>query len=253
MDRGAFSAMQRSKKTITPKAYFAPRVNFSTGKIEGAEVVTTFAHRDVAITLDSISNQNLRNLTICRTFDSIFKQALSFQGVLQQHSIFIPMSFRLSTSQLNNTAFACSMKYLALSYNVHPSQICLIIQNSYDLISNKIITSNIIILRLIGFKLCLSEAEKSHHPLLALCQLPLSELEIDSNSLHSTQAQGSICGTQLHAALSIAKTKELSLTVKNISTYQKMHLASQLGFESGQGSLLSEPLSTIDFIGLYLP
>lgn len=227
--------------------YFQPKVDMSTNKVVGAEVLVRWTPPEGGILpparfLDTIRNYGFLDDMLI----AITTKALSF---LRNNNLIgkLKLSINLEAEQLDKPHLP-EMIHLLLTEQRVPAH-CLILEVTETGLMQAPITSieNLVRLRLLGCGISIDDFGAGFSSLQRICEMPCTELKLDASFTRSV-THNSRTQIAVECIQRLAEKLNIELVVEGIETLSQQQQLQRLKCNVGQGYLFSRPLNQSDFL-----
>lgn len=240
--------MRRAITANEFRAYFQPKFNLSTGKVNGVEVLARWQHPTMGILAPSVFLPILESFGLLDEllYDQL-RQSLALQCYMNEQGCSTNFAFNLHAAQLSNVELTDRIKTLLASYRVSGSGVTFELTES-GLIETPVTSlESLYRLRMMGCRLSIDDFGTGFSSLQRLCQLPFNEIKLDGEFVRSLDQEP---GRQavISSTLELGKTLGMSVVIEGIETNAQRVKLLELGCTVGQGYFFARPMNGADLL-----
>ena len=223
-------------------ACYFPIFELPRGRIEAIELVMRWHHPLLGALASDLFMPLVER---CGLFDelwmAILEQGLALYQVLKDEGHTVPLSIRISTTQLSDRQFCVRIRTLMHRYGCPHEHVCLDLagEGLYRLTVTE--QENLLRLHLMGCGLGLAGFGSGKGSSQLLCQLPFTQIRLDGQFIEGLPHEAR-CRAVVHHCLRLAVELQQRLTAVGVSTAEQHVALLTLGCESAQGHYLAPPL-----------
>ena len=225
------------------EAYYQPKFNIKNGTVSGLELLARWNHPTKGILTPASFLIAMEQYGLLdEMFFSLFDQGLNFQRECLSQGMPMKISFNLHAAQLTNRELISRIKTMLNCHNANGRGLIFEITESGLLKAPVISLENLLRLRMLGCGLSIDDFGAGFSSLKRLCQLPFSEIKLDSTFVQLLEQQPR-CKAAIKSMQTLSDSLGLALIVKGIETVKQHHIVAALGCTQGQGYLYAIPMA----------
>jgi len=228
--------------------YFQPQIGFNTRVLQTAEVLVRWQHPEKGLLLPDefiplAEKHELMNLLT----EEILMLAIKEYNKVIASELEVKISINLSAQNVNDLSMPEKLEGLLKHYKIDPKAITLEITESALMLRVSDSLDILNRLRMKGFSLSVDKFGTGFTSLVKLYQAPFTGLKIDKHFI-----QRSIIDQDTSAIIKLfillAKELKMKTVAEGIDSKELWDQLLDLGCNYAQGSYVSEPMTTDDFI-----
>ncbi|HEF4761897.1 TPA: EAL domain-containing response regulator [Pseudomonas putida] len=230
------------------RAYFQSKIDMSSGRPSGAEVLVRWVHPQRGILSP---DHFLAVVESCGRLDELllnmFTQGCQLQRDLRDCHKSFELSYNLSALQLTSTTLFDNIDDIRASYGISPSSCTFEVTEAGTLIAPVTSLENMIRLRLQGYGLSMDDYGVGFSSLVRLSQLPFNQVKLDKKivqDLHRKPMNELI----IRNTVELVKKLGISLVVEGIESAEQARTIKKLGCDFAQGFYFARPLSSTHLV-----
>lgn len=228
--------------------HLQPLVCFNKKQIQSAEILLRWQHPTKGLILPDdfiplAEEHKLMNLLT----EEVLGLAINEYHKLTASGINIKVSINLSAQNITDLSMPEKLEELVKNNQIEPDSIILEVTESA--LMNEISESLDILnrLRMKGFSLSIDDFGTGYSSLVKLYQAPFSELKIDQHFIMH-MATDPDAAAIVRICILLAKELKMHTVAEGIETEDIWNQLKELGCDIAQGSFITEPMPTEDFI-----
>ena len=228
--------------------HFQPLVCFNKKQLQSAEILMRWQHPTKGLILPeqflSLAEEHkLMNLLT----EEILRLTIIEYHKLTASGIDIKVSINLSAQNITDLSMPEKLEELVKNNQIEPDSIILEVTESA--LMNEISESLDILnrLRMKGFSLSIDDFGTGYSSLVKLYQAPFSELKIDQYFI-THMASDPDAAAIVRICILLAKELKMHTVAEGVETEAIWNQLKELGCDRAQGSFITAPMSTEDFI-----
>lgn len=225
------------------KAWYQPKVNLSTGEVEGVEVLTRWQHPASGILSPAVFMPVLEH---CGLLDELLFAQLDTSLRLQQQArsdgFVLNLAFNLHVTQLINSDLTSIVKRILKLHSAAGSSLTFELTESGLLESSVTSLETMVRLRMMGCQLSIDDFGAGFSSLQRLCQLPFNEIKLDGEFIRTLKHEPR-CRAAISSTLALGKSLGMSVVIEGIENKEEHDLLLGLGCTLGQGYFYARPMT----------
>ena len=226
--------------------YFHPKIDISSNKIAGAELLTRWQHPSKGLLGSEVFMHSIKEtkMILIITINTL-KKACQFIHA-HRKSFSGTFSFNVPARLLSMPDFIELAENTIISYDISPSQI------EFEILENEMIedfhniVANIQELKALGIKFSIGDFGVEYSSIGYLKKLPIDSIKIDKQFVLGMSDSAS--RELIKLIINISKVFGLLVIVEGIDSEEHLQLISESGADQYQGDYFSRPLCEQDFI-----
>ncbi|MDD1141013.1 EAL domain-containing protein [Pseudomonas sp. TNT2022 ID233] len=238
--------LQRGLRNKEFSAYFQPKFDLRSGKVDSAEVLARWNHPSRGTLSPANFVPLLKRMQLLN--DLLFQmleQGLALQTKLYGEGKFLNLAFNISLEQLRNGLLLEELKKRLLNHALPLSMITFeITEDCSGKVSSECV-EQLKGFKKLGVKLSMDDFGTGYSSLLRLCQVSFDEIKLAGEFTRSVDAEG-IHRSVIRSVLALARDLGITLVVEGIETAGQYIALLEMGAFIGQGFLCAQPMSVHD-------
>jgi diguanylate cyclase (GGDEF)-like protein len=229
-----------------------PIHNISTRELVGAEALSRWEHKNIGNInpvefIPLAESSGFINELSSFVLDKSCEQLKTIQKTYPDFYI----SINISPPQLQQPQFFEDIQRIMLRHGTQPHQIKLEITESQIIERNEVVNNNLKQLHEFGIGLYLDDFGTGYSNLVHLQEMQFESIKIDRSFIHLCHQNESAL-VLLSSIKAMAEKLNVTIVAEGIEYEQELAKAAGLGIQKGQGYFWSKPVSTEDFIRIYI-
>ncbi|MGB6215071.1 EAL domain-containing response regulator [Pseudomonas mandelii] len=229
------------------RAYYQPKFVLINGDVAGAEVLARWQHpsRGLLMPKDFLAAVLAYDL-IDEMFMQLLEQGLSLLSMLHRNGSALKFAFNLHASQLRASHLTEHIQQALKRYELPGSDLIFELAENGLLDCQSETQESLVKLRIMGCGLAIDDFGSGFSSLKLLCQLPFTQIKLDSefvNSLQQPRSQAVITST-----LALARSLNMELVIEGIGNAEDCQSLKEAGCELGQGFHFAQPMTAHQLI-----
>ncbi|BAU72070.1 EAL domain-containing response regulator [Metapseudomonas furukawaii] len=232
------------------EAWFQPKVHLRSGALAGAEVLARWRHPERGVLLPGQFLPLMESSgLIDRLFWQIFRQGLDLQRELSGRGRRVNLAFNLAPRQLEDREIATRVGQALEQTGLPGEGLTFELTETGLLEAPAASLESLVRLRLMGCGLAMDDFGAGYSSLDRLCELPFSQVKLDSAFVRKLTTQPRT-GAIISGAVALAEAMDLSLVVEGVETTEQRERLLAMGCDLAQGFLFARPLDREGFRNL---
>lgn len=233
--------------------FYQPKFNIPDFTVLGAEVLVRWNHPIFGeLTPGSFIEALIGFDLLDEVFLTLLEQGCRLQKHLQEHGYQLSLAYNLDITQLNSTELVYKIVDIASKFNISTNSITIEVTETGFLSAPVLNLENLIRLRMQGFGLAIDDFGSAHSSLARLCELPFSQIKLDSCFLSGLDDEPR-CRAAISSVIALSQALKMELVIEGIETNSQLTLLQQLGCTIGQGFCFSRPIDEHTFVQRFFP
>lgn len=230
------------------RAYYQPKFVLGSGDNAGAEVLARWQHpaRGLLLPKDFLAAVLAYDL-VDLLFKQLLEQSLSLLSVLNRSNYPLSLALNLYASQLQGSAMTEHINRALKRYDLPGSRLTFELAESSLLDVRYGIQESLIHLRMMGCELSIDDFGRGFSSLKSLCQLPFTQIKLDTEFAQSLQQPRSLA--MIRSTLALAGSLNMQLVIDGINNAEQCQALVSLGCSLGQGAYHASPMTSHQMIG----
>lgn len=237
------SELKRAIQRNEFQAFFQPKFNLITGAVTSMEVLARWEHPRYGLLPPS---DFLPLLSRFKLMDDLFfsqlEQGLTFLRETLATGRQLNLAFNLQAEQFANPGLVARIIKLIDRYEIPASCLTLEITESGLLETSPAVLESLIRLRMMGARLSIDDFGVGFSSLERLCQLPFSEIKLDSGFIRDLETSARNRAV-VSSTLALGNALNMTVVVEGVETEAQRQLLIKLGCTLAQGYLCARPMS----------
>jgi len=223
--------------------FFQPKVEFATGRVQGAEALARWRRPDVGVIAPYafIGALEQHGQIDVLTWIILEKSAAFCLAWRNASGLDVSVSVNLSTKSLGDPQLAERVTDIVRSQGLGPKHIVLEVTESATTVDIGHALENLSRLRMRGFGLSIDDYGTGYSSMQQLTRIPFSELKIDQSFVALASRQHS-ARVILKSSLDMAKKLNITSVAEGVETQEDWDLLAALGYELAQGYFIARPM-----------
>jgi len=228
--------------------HLQPLVSLNNKEIQSAEILLRWQHPTIGLVLPDqfiplAEDHKLMNLLT----EEILRLAINEYHNLTTSGINIKISINLSAQNITDLSMPEKLEALIKNNQIEPDSIVLEVTESA--LMNETSESLDILnrLRMKGFSLSIDDFGTGYSSLVKLYQAPFSELKIDQHFIIHMAADPDAAAV-VRICILLARELKMHTVAEGVETEEIWNQLKELGCDIAQGSFITNPMTTEDFI-----
>jgi EAL domain-containing protein (putative c-di-GMP-specific phosphodiesterase class I)/GGDEF domain-containing protein len=247
LEREMRSAIERNEF----RAYFQPKVNLATGRIEACEALARWVRPDrTIISPGRFIPVAEESGLIGALSDAILREACWKAASWTRAGYPAKVAVNISALQFRNERFAEQVLRVVQHAGLAPGQLELEITESVAMEDPDRALKAIKPLREAGIRLAIDDFGCGHSSLAALSKLPFDVIKIDQQFVRAMEKGDTQAAAIVEMILALAKTLDLEIVAEGIERRDEMEFMAARGCHWVQGFLYGAAMTAQDFAEL---
>ncbi|NLO08877.1 MAG: EAL domain-containing protein [Clostridiales bacterium] len=180
----------------------------------------------------------------------VIRKALEQRSIWEQQGYgYIQTSINLSTKTLTSAINFAEWEQILSEYDVDYSKIIIEITETADILDVENVIGRLNILKKRGIRIALDDFGTGYSSLNYLKKFPIDIIKLDRSFINAITEEG-VDTLLIKNILKLANDLKFEVIAEGIETYEQMQLLVDYNCESGQGFLLSKPLTVENIFNL---
>lgn len=228
--------------------YFQPKVDLSTRKPVGAEILARWQHPLLGVLPPSqfIARMEAEGL-IDQLTESIFKKAMACSTAWPGDRNRLNIALNASPLTLQKHSFTKNLLSLVREFGASPEQITIEVTETAVSEDYAGLLETLTRLRMQGFNISVDDFGTGYSSLLQLSALPFNEIKIDRSFVHGSNNDSKAL-VILESIVQLASRLGTHIVAEGIETEADLAFVQSLGCPTGQGVCLGPAMSHDEFI-----
>lgn len=224
------------------EAWFQPKFDMRSGALQGAELLARWRHPQYGVLSPAhFLAQVESNGLIDRLFWQLFEQGLTLQRDLAIVGQRIELAFNIQPSQLSDQKMVERIARRLRESGLPADGLNFEVTETGLLRAPAASLENLVRLRLMGCGLAMDDFGAGYSSLDRLCELPFSQIKLDSSFVRKLQSHPR-CAAVVRSAVALASTMDISLVVEGVESKEQKTRLLELGCSLAQGFLFARPM-----------
>lgn len=229
-------------------AYFQPKFDLLTDRVQGVEVLARWHHPVKGMLPPSVFMPAMEQ---CGLMDELLflllHQGLSLQRQAMEQGDRLNVAFNLQPAQLTSPEFVSRIKTILAVHGASGSDLTFELIESGLLEEPATAMECLVRLRMMGCRLSIDDFGTGFSSLQRLCQLPFNEIKLDGEFIRTLEYEPR-CRAIISSILTLGESLGMSVVVEGIETEEQRQELIALGCTQGQGYLCARPMSSEDLL-----
>jgi EAL domain-containing protein (putative c-di-GMP-specific phosphodiesterase class I) len=233
------------------RAYFQPKINVATGKIEACEALARWVRPDrTIISPGRFIPVAEESGLIGALSDAIMREACWKAAAWDRAGHPAKVAVNVSALQFKSDRFADQVKRIVQHAGLAPSQLELEITESVVMEDPDRALKVIAPLREAGIRLAIDDFGCGHSSLAALSKLPFDVIKIDQQFVRAMESGDNQAAAIVEMILALARTLDMEVVAEGIERREEMEFMAARGCHWVQGFLYGAAIPAADFAEL---
>ncbi len=233
------------------RAFFQPKINVASGKIEACEALARWIRPDrTIISPGRFIPVAEESGLICALSDAIMREACWKAAAWERAGYPAKVAVNVSALQFRSDRFAEQVTRIVSHAGLAPSQLELEITESVVMEDPDRALKVIAPLREAGVRLAIDDFGCGHSSLAALSKLPFDVIKIDQQFIRAMERGDEQAGAIVEMILALARTLKMEVVAEGIERHEEMEFMAVRGCHWVQGFLYGAAMAAPDFAEL---
>ena len=233
------------------RAYFQPKVNLATGRIEAAEALARWVRPDRTIIGPARFIPLAEESGLIEPLsDAIMREACWKAAAWARAGMPVKMAVNVSALQFRNDRFAEHVLQIVNHAGLPPSFLELEITESVAMENPDRALRLIKTLREAGVRLAIDDFGCGHSSLSALSKLPFDVIKIDQQFIRALERNDTQAGAIIEMILALARALDLEVVAEGVERREHIDFMAARGCHWVQGFLFGAAVSAGEFVEL---
>ena len=230
------------------RAYFQPKINLKSGRIEGAEALARWVRPDrTIISPGRFIPVAEESGLIGPLSDAIMREACWKAAAWARAGMPTKMAVNVSALQFRNEKFAENVLQIVRNSGLPPSSLELEITESVAMEDPERALRLIKPLRAAGVRLAIDDFGCGHSSLAALSKLPFDVIKIDQQFIRALERGDTQAEAIIDMILALAKTLQLEVVAEGVERTEHVAFMADRGCDWVQGFVYGAAVAAPDF------
>ncbi len=228
--------------------YYQPKVALDDASLLGVESLARWNHPRLGILPPSHFLPLMeQHKLLDRLFWQLLEQGLALRKALANQDRHLDFSFNLHPAQLACQALSGAIASWLRRFQAPPASITFEITETSLISAPASSLENLVRLRLMGCGLAMDDFGAGHSSLERLCELPFSQIKLDSAFVRKMKYQPRSCAI-ISYTVALARSLGMSLIIEGVENLEQQERLRDLGCHAAQGFLFARPMPKDHFI-----
>jgi len=222
--------------------FFQPKLDLSTGRITGAEVLARWIHPDYGVIapyafIDQLEQSGKINDL---TFIMLEKAAAACRQLLQRGQA-LSLSVNISLTSLTDTTLASRITQVIRNAGIDPRHIILEVTENAAMTDVAHVLENLARLRMYGFGLSIDDYGTGYSSMQQVTRIAFSELKIDKAFVKGFAENGPL-RIIVQSSIDMAHKLRIKCVAEGVETEQDWDALKSMGCDVAQGYFIAKPM-----------
>ncbi len=223
--------------------YYQPKVDSTTGRLEGAEALARWQHPERGLLQPVTFIEMVDRTNLSRQFTTeVLDLALAQVACWAADGLEVPVAVNLSRRSLFDPSLPASVSRALVKHGVPPRLLCLEITETTMVSEPENVVQVLHQLRALGVTVSLDDFGTGYSSLSYLKDLPIDELKIDRSFVQHLTDAGSRAEILVRAAVDLAHNLGLSVVAEGVEDAETQRQLAGLGCDVVQGYHIARPM-----------
>ncbi|MET0181793.1 MAG: EAL domain-containing protein [Caulobacterales bacterium] len=233
------------------RAFFQPKINFATGRIEAAEALARWVRPDrTIISPAKFIPAAEENGLIAEVSDAILREACWKAAAWAREGVPVQVAVNISALQFRNDKFPEHVMRVLEHAGLPPSFLELELTETVAMEDPERTCRLIEPLRSKGVRLAIDDFGCGHSSLSALSKLPFDVIKIDQQFIRGLERRERQAPAIVEAMLAMARTLDLDVVAEGVERREEADFLAERGCRHGQGFLYGAAVPPLEFAAL---
>lgn len=241
-------AMRRALDDQQLHAYFQPKFDLLTDRVQGVEVLARWHHPVKGVLPPSVFMPVMEQGGLMdELLFLLLHQGLNLQQHARERGHHLNVAFNLQPAQLTSPGLVSSIKTILDAHGASGCDLTFELTETGLLEEPATAMESLVRLRMMGCQLSIDDFGAGFSSLQRLCQLPFNEIKLDGEFVRSLKHRPR-CRAVISSTLALGEALGMSVVIEGIETEEQRQELLALGCTQGQGYLCARPMGREDLL-----